>query len=315
MKWFVSSCLLVLLSYSANAACNLEGWWRFVSTDGDIAYDFSLNQRHAVVDNNRVSYLVSGPGGGGLYFNGETNTTSESDNCAYAHVPTAGDFSISNVFTVAAWVFPLGMEPFSPIIFRTSDIEKWEDGFGVYIGKDSAVGAYTGKFADETVVLGGHLTTNRWQHIAFVCNGKTCELYLDGNRVASKTSLRLAPVEVFAPLGIGTLSGCLSNQPFNGAIADVRIWTRALNVDDVRDVYQTFLGEAVEPDADDDGDRISNRWEIINGLNPRDFSDAGQDPDCDGLSNLREYKLKRDPLTAERPAGKPLIFSITATTN
>jgi len=40
-------------------------------------------------------------------------------------------------------------------------------------------------------------------------------------------------------------------------------------------------------------------WELAHGLNPNDASDALLDSDCDGLTNLEEYRAGSDPLRFE----------------
>lgn len=47
------------------------------------------------------------------------------------------------------------------------------------------------------------------------------------------------------------------------------------------------IGDSIDSDIDDDG--IDNSYEDANGLNPRDASDAAQDSDGDGVSNLQEF--------------------------
>src|SRR4051794_19151 len=47
--------------------------------------------------------------------------------------------------------------------------------------------------------------------------------------------------------------------------------------------------------ADSDHDGMPNRWERAHGLNPHSRADATRDLDHDGLTNLREYRLKGDP--------------------
>ena len=69
--------------------------------------------------------------------------------------------------------------------------------------------------------------------------------------------------------------------------------------------YVAYTGQCVtattnliSPDPtkfDTDGDGMSDGWEMINGFNPVDPTDAAGDADGDGLSNLREYQWGSDP--------------------
>jgi hypothetical protein len=47
--------------------------------------------------------------------------------------------------------------------------------------------------------------------------------------------------------------------------------------------------------ADSDGDGMPDGWEVLHELNPNDPSDADEDPDGDGLTNLDEYLYGTDP--------------------
>jgi hypothetical protein len=49
---------------------------------------------------------------------------------------------------------------------------------------------------------------------------------------------------------------------------------------------------------DRDHDRLPDRWEKAHGLSTK-RNDARQDPDKDGLSNLREYEAGTDPKAAD----------------
>jgi len=61
----------------------------------------------------------------------------------------------------------------------------------------------------------------------------------------------------------------------------------------------TYLPAFAAP-TDADHDRMPDRWERSHGLNPR-RNDARRDPDRDGLSNLREYRIDRTAAFASHP--------------
>lgn len=313
MKTLVKMMAAVVLPTLAVGAAELEGWWRFTEPDGDEAADASGKGRAALLDTNRVWRVTDAPGGGALWFDGVTNVTAAADDYAYALVPDFEELTLSNSFSVAAWICPDALPAFAPILVRTGDTDEWDDGFALFIGENDALAACVRGDDDAGEVSGGALATNEWNHVALTYSGTVLKLYLNGREVASRTFSGPATANAAAPLGIGTLVGRRRVQPFAGAIADVRIWSSALGASQVGDAYRQFLGETMDPNGDLDGDGMPNGWEIRYGLDPRDSSDADLDSDGDGLTNLREYRLGRSPRAGARPARPSLIRSATAT--
>lgn len=63
--------------------------------------------------------------------------------------------------------------------------------------------------------------------------------------------------------------------------------------DNLGNVEIPGVGITVEVDYDSDG--VTDDWEILNGLDPEDSSDAEMDFDNDGLTNLDEFSIATDP--------------------
>ena len=74
------------------------------------------------------------------------------------------------------------------------------------------------------------------------------------------------------------------------AVSQGRVMIRALN----EGVQSTAMIEVLIPE-DSDGDGLPDNYELVNGLNPNDPSDADADLDGDGLSNFEEFELGSNP--------------------
>jgi hypothetical protein len=69
----------------------------------------------------------------------------------------------------------------------------------------------------------------------------------------------------------------------------------AFPLDDAENVDTDNDGIGNNADTDDDNDNLPDAYETANNLNPLDGSDAQQDADNDGSSNIAEFEAGSDP--------------------
>ena len=88
----------------------------------------------------------------------------------------------------------------------------------------------------------------------------------------------------------GNVGNAVAMSAFKGEIALINVYSTALSSTDVLSVYGLIANQ-----GDNDNDGIPNAWELINGLDPNDDTDAADDNESDGLTNLDEYNNGTDP--------------------
>jgi PKD repeat protein len=111
-----------------------------------------------------------------------------------------------------------------------------------------------------------------------------------------------------ANAAVDPASGLVTFSPAWGQIGDFPF---ELNVSDGDGGTDVLTWEVEVLLRDDDGDGLSDAWENDNGLDPTDPTDAADDPDGDGRTNLDEYVWDTDPFVDDRPAA-PILGSPTA---
>jgi hypothetical protein len=101
---------------------------------------------------------------------------------------------------------------------------------------------------------GGVITAGRWYHAAATYDGSRMRIYRDGQLVAEGPKTGTVNVNPEVPAALGNQPLGAGDAPFDGLLDDVRIYNRALSLEEVEALAS---GEALTPfirgDADGDG--------------------------------------------------------------
>ncbi|HTS18574.1 MAG TPA: LamG-like jellyroll fold domain-containing protein [Verrucomicrobiae bacterium] len=305
---------------------NLVGWWKLDEATGTNVLNSApgvSGGNGGAIDIDATNDHVSGVFSNALYFNG-TN--------AYVQIVETPAFTPpSNDFSVSLWVnlAPAPNQEPQPLIAR-GDSDSLS--FSVIANNLASYGTalYTLQFdvsnnggIDNSRSLRSvtPLKRGQWYQVGltyhFVSDGTSIlDLYIDG-RLDSSNSIARGPLYNASDSGIylgRRPNDTVPGGPYmQGAVDDVRYYTRALNQDEITDLHQAFE----DPDNDGlvnlqeylhgtdphnfstAGDGIPDGWAVYYGFNPLDPTIAGQDPDSDGLTNYQEYLAGTDPLSVD----------------
>lgn len=80
------------------------------------------------------------------------------------------------------------------------------------------------------------------------------------------------------------------------------------NIGQLKAVFSLRFETLTAATVDTDGDGLSDEWEIANGFNPNDPSDANVDPDVDGITNATENTKGLNPMAKDNPK---LLLQVT----
>jgi hypothetical protein len=210
----------------------LVGRWDFEETTGSVASDSSGRGNAGIL--NGTATTPGRIGAAARSFDGVND---------YVAIGKAPALKPSAAFTLAAWVKPDKFtDSWGGAGFILTDGHDCCTGNGAGMGLHLASGqaprgfAWTG-VADQRTVDGTSMTVGEWHHVALTFDGTSLTVYQEG----VKTGAKSFPASVVVPstsestvIGRHLLNA--TSYPFHGAIDDVRIYDRALDSAEVRDL-------------------------------------------------------------------------------
>jgi hypothetical protein len=191
--------------------------------------DILINGADVAPQVNPGVYKLNTPEGVAYNFAGAKSGMLFGDNSA---------LKLSGDMTVSAWIYPKTYAPNgwqSQILFRGDD----RNDFDPYALAVTSEGTVYFKIEDSNSVgmaVNGEVPLNRWTHVTASLNTTTGDMrmWINGEEVAhGKTHKRpfVDLIPQYTPgVGVGNVQNDRGpqNQPFNGMIADLRLYSRAL---------------------------------------------------------------------------------------
>ena len=188
--------------------------------------------------------------------------TNSSSTAAYARIGVE-DLNVDSAFNFGGNQFFASAQesPFDIASGTTFSIEAWvklsnTSGTQVIAGKNGQYSLYmtggsfgwnfyttdvtAGTGGDSTYFGAGSARANEWQHVAFTRSGTSFKFYLNGNLSYSMTYAMSGSVKAgTANFTIGGYSTI--DQPFNGAIDQVRVWSSARTLSEIQDGMHRYI--------------------------------------------------------------------------
>ncbi|MCK5284861.1 MAG: hypothetical protein KAJ86_04660 [Alphaproteobacteria bacterium] len=222
-----------------NKINSLAGHWKLNESTGTSVAD-SAGTNTGTWSGEAAITSSTGKSGGAITFDGINDTIEIPDDNAI-------DFDTNDDFSVSAWIKTPSAVQNDLTSTQNSIIEKWDGGVSGYPfiiryvnTTKKIIGArYDGTNYTE-VVSTGTQDTDTFQHYAFVKDGGTLKLYINGSLNDSIADGSVATTVNNSPLCIS--KKCTIGEYFTGEVDDIRIYDRALSLAEVESLYSATGG-------------------------------------------------------------------------
>jgi len=210
----------------------LAGYWNFNENTGSTVADSSMYENNGTLTNMNTTgnstsgWTANGKFGNAMFLDGVND---------YVTIADTGGLNITNNITIDAWVNFNNLNTDGQEIFNKHDnvysVTYWIANNGqlsFYFTNSSGV--------QEFVVLNlkNLVATGEWHHYAFVYTGSEVRIYVDA--VLRNSTLSGGSISMSS--GTFRIGAYDSNRYFNGTIDEVKIYSRPLSADEVKENYE-----------------------------------------------------------------------------
>jgi hypothetical protein len=206
-----------------NLQKGLVGHWKF---DGN-ADDSTPYQNNGTIVGATLAADRKDQNNGAYNFNGSS----------YINIGSGENLELPDVLTIEAWVKPTNIAAINTIISKTgatmADTTYWMD---IRSSNQLYFGGYTQAGGAAYVNKTFSFENNKWFHVVGVDDGASLELFVNGNSIGSGPRATRATGNW--PVRVG-VKGAADNF-FNGTIDDIRVYNRALSVEEVKALYESY---------------------------------------------------------------------------
>ena len=202
---------------------------------GDRVYDLSGYGNHGVTGGMAYPPTVdSGWGGRGMNCDGVDD---------YINCGNDDSLNITDAITISAWIYP---EAYPNYILSKNNLDAWDNQYGILLHSTYHNIVYYPTSSLESAT--DSISLNVWTHITLTRNSAGIgQFYING--VASGNPLAISmPTKPTFPVRLGCRWDDGNPHPsfmFNGSIADVRIYNRALGEDEISLLYNSYRPKLV----------------------------------------------------------------------
>ncbi|MEY8842582.1 LamG-like jellyroll fold domain-containing protein, partial [Cribrihabitans sp. XS_ASV171] len=140
--------------------------------------------------------------------------------------------------TIETWIRPDEFDFFDQIAGKTTT-GAFNDGYGLYM-TDTGVAFYLNSWFNASSRVAADLELGVWSHVAATYDGAAIRIYVNGE-LREERDYSADINHSAGPLLIGSNP---DGYKMKGALDELRLWSRALNADEVADQYDQRIGSA-----------------------------------------------------------------------